>query len=205
MIQRTAHTHRLSPIRVRSALTLLCALALALVPAVASADHHEGDAEHDHAAGTDLATVLMGDFDRASSHFVELAEAIPAEHYSWRPAEGVRSVSETLMHVAGANYGLGQALGTEPEGGMMERADLEMLEEITDRDAALAKLNESVAFAKAAIEGATGKSGDEMLPAFGTEMPRSRVLMILDTHMHEHLGQLIAYARSNGVVPPWSQ
>jgi len=172
---------------------LAAALVLAAVPALA---HEEGTA-----GAVDLAATLGADFERTSGRVVQLAEAIPADKYGWRPAEGVRSVSEAVMHVAAANFALASALGVAPP----EGADLENLEKVTDREQVLATLKTSIDHAKKALEGAEGTDYNRTVNAFGFEMPAARAVVILAAHSHEHLGQLIAYARSNGVTPPWSQ
>ena len=172
---------------------LAAALVLAAVPALA---HEEGTA-----GAVDLAATLGADFERTSGRVVQLAEAIPADKYGWRPAEGVRSVSEAVMHVAAANFALASALGVAPP----EGADLENLEKVADREQVLATLKTSIDHAKKALEGAEGTDYNRTVNAFGFEMPAARAVVILAAHSHEHLGQLIAYARSNGVTPPWSQ
>lgn len=178
-----------------TALVTVC-LSLAAVPALA---HDEGAT----APAVDLAATLGGDYDRVSGRLVQLAEAFPADKLGWRPAEGVRSVSEAVMHVADANFQLAAAFGVAPPEGI----DLEgqKLEQITDRDQVIATLKTSIEHAKQALAAAEGTDLNRPLKVFGFEMPAARVLVILDTHAHEHLGQLIAYARSNGITPPWSQ
>jgi len=173
---------------------LAAAFVLAAVPALA---HDEGESS----GAVDLAATLGADFERTSGRVVQLAEAIPADKYGWRPADGVRSVSEAVMHVAAANFALASALGVAPPDGV----DLENLEKMTDRGQVLSTLKTSIEHAKKAFEGAEGTDFNRTVNAFGFEMPAARAVVILAAHSHEHLGQLIAYARSNGVVPPWSQ
>lgn len=142
---------------------------------------------------------LMANFDDAATKLMSLAEAIPADKYDWRPAEGVRSVSETLMHVAGANYFFGSQFGAEMPENVRE------LEKITDKDEVVKTLKASFEAAKKAMGSTMDADLDKVheLP-FGKFSSRS-MLLLMATHAHEHLGQTIAYARSNGVVPPWSQ
>jgi uncharacterized damage-inducible protein DinB len=182
----------------RPALATVLAAAFAVLGAAPALAHGEGEAA---APAVDLAAVLGGDYDRVSGMLIQLAEAFPADKLGWRPAEGVRSVSEAVMHVADANFRLAASLGVAlPEG-----LELEGLEAITDRDRVLATLKTSIEHAKQALAAAKGSDLDRKIQVFGFEMPAAQVLVILDTHAHEHLGQLIAYARSNGVTPPWSQ
>jgi len=134
--------------------------------------------------------------------FLGLAEAMPAGKYTWRPAEGVRSVSEVLLHVTGANYGIPRFLGTPPPAGF-DPSGFE--KSTTDKTAIISKLKESFAHFRQAIEKLAPTDGDKPVKMFGRDTTmRGALLMALD-HLSEHLGQSIAYARMNGVVPPWSQ
>lgn len=182
-----------------SILTALAAVLLATVllaaPAALATETAPDSAEADAVAGA-----ILGDFDRATGKLVQLAEAIPADKYSWRPTEDVRSVSEALMHVVQANYGLSAALGVAPPEDLPEDP-----EAITDKARVVEMLKASVAQARQALEETGAGDLGEMRQAFGREMPAATVALILLGHNHEHLGQLIAYARANAVVPPWSE
>lgn len=181
---------------VRSSALAFVMAAACLALAAPTLAHDEGEA-----TAVDLAATLGGDYQRVAGRIVQLAEAIPADKYGWRPAEGVRSVSEVVMHVATANFRLASSLGVAaPEG-----LDLEGLEQVTDHDQAIATLKSSIENAKKALTASEGSDLTRTVHAFGFDMPASQALMILDSHAHEHLGQLIAYARSNGVTPPWSR
>ena len=93
----------------RGTALLVCLVLSFTTPALA--EHHEGE-------GSMFTGTLAGNFEFVSGRLVQLAEAMPDELYTWRPAEGVRSTSETLMHVAGANLGLPMMLGVAPPEGM---------------------------------------------------------------------------------------
>src|SRR3989454_9891121 len=54
----------------------------------------------------------------AETKLLRLAEAVPAEKYTWRPGEGVRSVSEVFLHVAAGNYGILRRGGAQPPEGL---------------------------------------------------------------------------------------
>jgi uncharacterized damage-inducible protein DinB len=153
------------------------------------------------AAPTGYRAEVISDIEGIGKKLVDLATAMPAEKYGWRPAPGVRSVSEVYMHVVGANYLLPSFLGAKlPEG-----FDREMEKSVTDKAKVIEWLKKSIENAKAAVLSASDADLDKKVKAFGREMTERRVLMIVQTHMHEHLGQSIAYARSNGVTPPWSE
>ncbi len=171
-------------------IAVLFAVAL-LVATVAPvfAESHEG------AAGAAYGRNLEFVGGRAA----QLADAIPADKYGWRPMEGVRSVSEAIMHIAGANYFFAGRMGTPPPEGV----DLQNMEKITDKAecvAALKKSNEHLAKAFAAVQDPKANAD-----IFGREGTVEDMMLIAIGHVHEHFGQLIAYARSNQVVPPWSQ
>jgi len=181
--------------RVVPCLVAAAAVAAAALPAVPALAHDEG------AAMPDMKSTYMRWWDRAAGQVQSLAEAVPADKYGWRPAEGVRSISEAYMHVAAANYGLSRALGAAvPEG-----VDPGNLESVTEKAAVLAALDASLSHARSALEAmATDQLGEEV-ELFGMKLTKGDVTMILLGHLQEHLGQSIAYARMNGVVPPWSE
>lgn len=139
------------------------------------------------------------DYELAVRKLYGLAKAVPAEKYGWRPGEGVRSVSESLMHVAEANYNLAGFLGVE------KPADLPAeLEKVTDKDEVLKLLKSSIAQVRKAV--AMHKDTDldgTIIEFFDNKVPARQMFFILLGHTHEHLGQMIAYARSNEVAPPW--
>jgi len=153
------------------------------------------------AAPTGVRGEILAQFDDAATKLLQLAEAIPQEKYAWRPAAGVRSVSEVLMHVTGGNpFILGMAgvpalAGLPPDG---ERT-------VTDKAQVIEQLRRSSEYVRAAIRGMPDADLDEPATLFGRPSTKRNVLFLTATHAHEHLGQLIAYARTNGVVPPWSR
>lgn len=145
---------------------------------------------------------FLGQFESSMSKFVALAKAMPADKYGWSPGPGVMTVSRVYGHVARYNYyypasSMGVAAPTS--------LGLDSLEQMTRKAEVVALLEGSAAHVRAAV----GKMSDEQLAKpttlYGRTVPQWAVLLQLVAHMNEHLGQSIAYARSNGVVPPWSQ
>lgn len=142
---------------------------------------------------------VIGQVEFAGGRIMDLAKAIPAEKYGWRPAEGVRSIGEVVMHVAGGNYYL---LGMA---GIKGKEMAKDYEKETDKDKILAACKESMDWTKEMVTKMPDSDLETKVKIFGgMESTKRNVLLILVGHHHEHLGQLIAYARSNGVVPPWS-
>lgn len=144
---------------------------------------------------------LLADLENLEGKIVGLAEAIPADKLDWRPASGVRSVSEALMHTAGGNFFYPTLLKITPPAGV----DMENLEKISDRDKVVSTLKQSFEHIKSWINNTSDEKLSESINMFGRETTISGALHAALSHNHEHLGQLIAYARSIGVTPPWSQ
>jgi uncharacterized damage-inducible protein DinB len=178
------------------------ALAVALVAVAAP-----GSAE-DASAG--FMADFTADFERVGGRLAELAGATPQDKFSWAPSDEVRTVSEVYVHIVFVNTFLPMALGAAPPEGMDMSEDMnpmelmkKMEETITTKDDVIAKLNESFAYAAKAVPTITDL--ETTVETFGFPGTKRAYLLILLTHAHEHLGQSIAYARSVGVVPPWSQ
>ena len=146
--------------------------------------------------------VFLKSYSRETDKLVSLAEAFSEEGYAWRPAEGIRSVREAILHVASANYGIGSMLRKEVPKGLNPRG---FEKSITTKTETIEVLKNSIQFAKAAVRGLDEASLTEVINLYGSESSRMGAVDILGRHAYEHLGQLIAYARSSGVVPPWSQ
>jgi uncharacterized damage-inducible protein DinB len=134
--------------------------------------------------------------------FVRLAEAIPADKYTWRPAVDVRSFAELFLHVSSANYSLYKLVGTPPPAGI----DLKTLEKsTTDKAKVIATLKDSFAHARKAIAAMPDSDLDKSIDWFGGKNSQRGILLFIVRHGAEHLGQSIAYARFIGVVPPWTE
>lgn len=137
----------------------------------------------------------------AESKLIQLADAMPQNKYAWRPGKGVRSVGEVYMHVATANYGLPTFVGVAPPAGF----DFQTFEKSQTTKADISRtLKESFAHMKGALTNATDEDMEKPAEFFGMKTTRRGAFLLLLSHAHEHLGQSIAYARMNGVVPPWT-
>ena len=174
------------------------AFVLVLAAAAVSAPRANGD---EAAAVSGFRADVIGNMDYAAKELVSLAEAVPAEKYSWRPAPGVRSISEVYMHVAAGNYYLASIAGVK----MPEAFDREMEKKVTDKAKVIEALKKSIAHARSAVESTPDPDLETKVKFIGRDLSKRAIFLILAGHIHEHLGQSIAYARSNGVVPPWSE
>jgi len=144
-----------------------------------------------------------GQLSYAAGKIMQLAEAIPEDEYDWAPEEGVRSVSGVLHHVISANYFFATKLGaTLPAGVNMQTLEQDLK---TKADLASA-LKQSTDLIVGAIKNVDDASlGNKVEFPFPGEFTTTSAILIALTHCNEHLGQLIAYARSNHVTPPWSE
>ena len=160
------------------------------------------DAAAREAAAGELAS-FIADIETMEEKFLALAEAFPEDTYTWRPMEGVRSVSEVLMLIANEGYGFApRALGGEAA---MSREESGELNSITDKAEVIGHLTKGFAHAKMELQGIDPSTLIGSRELFGQERTTPDLILFVAGDMHEHLGQLIAYARTNEIVPPWSE
>lgn len=194
------------------ALPLLAVVAAGCAaPADAPADA-PGEGETAEPMGTDAQTMvdhLLTQTNDARDKIMGLAQAIPEEDYGWRPMEGVRSVAEVFQHVAADNYLLPAIAGLPaPDATGIILEDYSTVQAYENRTATK---DEIVAELGASFDHLATAAGlirsdlDAEYQAFGSDFTGGSLWTLTVTHLHEHLGQAIAYARSNEVVPPWSQ
>lgn len=176
-------------------LKLFAALAAFSLPFVATAGDHE---KSELPLANKIIAMSLHD---AADKVLQLAEAIPADDYGYRPMEGVSDVSEVLMHLAGANYYIANMLGHALPDGVNPRE----LGKGAEKGELIAIYKDSVKHVKKAIKMVSAEDMAEVIEFWGRTAPRGRLALIAADHQHEHLGQLIAYARANEVVPPWSK
>ncbi|MDT0605410.1 DinB family protein [Croceitalea rosinachiae] len=151
----------------------------------------------DNLAQATIKGVLTGN----QGQVVQLAEAFSEDQYDWRPSEGVNSVGEALLHVAGANYYLAMKMGFPPP----EDVDMMAIGKITGKDNIIAALKKSNEFVLSKIMMVENDDLSTEVDFGFAKMNKMGGLLAMMEHNGEHKGQLIAYARSNGVVPPWSK
>ncbi len=144
---------------------------------------------------------IQRQLDDAEQKLIQLASVVPPEKFGWQPAPGVRSFGEVCLHVAGGNYEIGAMWGMKVPAGV----NLEKIEQQgADKGNAVAAMRVSFEQVRESIAAMPDSEVEKSITYFGH--PGTVRLALIETavHAHEHLGQAIAYARMNGIVPPWT-
>lgn len=149
----------------------------------------------------DMKAQALLDLQGVNKKCVDLAEVIPTDKLAWRPSADSRSFAEVFLHVAGERYGILSMMGANPPAGFKAK---EFEKSTTDKDRIVEDLNQSWDFTDKAINGMTNADFAKLMPKLGPQANEGDVIYILVADAHEHLGQLVAYARQNGIVPPWT-
>ena len=177
-------------------LTAIAALVLINPIFAHSGDHHEkSDAEYDP-----FIELMLGQVAFMEGRLTSLAEAIPADKYDWRPAEGVRSTGEHFAHMIGASYGIPALMGAE----MPSHINMEIEKTLKTKEEIVKVLKESFGAVAKFLKGYDTANYEKMVKTPFGEYNQRTMILIINNHYHEHLGSLISYARSYGVTPPWS-
>lgn len=156
----------------------------------------------DHTAPSyDMKGQALLDLGNVQKKFVDLANTLPADKLTWRPSPDSRSFAEVFLHVAGERYGILSLMGAERPTGFDGKA---LEKSTTDRAQIIAELTKSWDFTQKTINGMSNADFAKLLPKLGPKANAGDVVYILVADAHEHLGQAVAYARENGIVPPWT-
>jgi hypothetical protein len=184
---------------------LLFLLTLSLVSTAsikASAQSQDAAGGADHTAPSyDMKAQSLVDLERVQKKFVDLLNVVPADKMTWRPSPDSRSFAELFLHVAGERYGILSLMGAEKPAGFDGKT---FQKSTTDKTQILAELNRTWEFAQKAINGMTNADFAKLIPKLGPQANAGDVVYILVGDAHEHLGQAVAYARMNSIVPPWT-
>ena len=161
-------------------------------------------------SGTTVSTLtsdLASDLSSVEKKLVDLANEIPESKYNWHP-EGARTVRQVLLHIAADNYVMPAMLGHAPDPATGITTDYATGQAFEARnlpkDSVVAELTKSFAFIKQSLAATSPAKLGEPVTMFGQPFTGQSAWILAVTHVHEHLGQMIAYARSNGIKPPWS-
>jgi len=149
------------------------------------------------------------DVNEVQKKLMDLARAIPEPAYAWRPS-GARSVGEVLLHVASDNYLIPVMMGKPaPAATGISATDMKTVEKYEKRKLSksqiVSELEASFGHLHVAMGLTTDANVTEKMNFFGQDFTRQRAMLATVTHLHEHLGQMIAYARGNKIAPPWSR
>jgi uncharacterized damage-inducible protein DinB len=189
--------------KMRPRQTLSLALSLALTSLAVAAHAAAPEAAPKGAFQSDV----LGQFDDASKKVLALEEAVPQNKFTWRPAPGVRSISEAYLHIAFGNYAVIKfATGKEPpaDAGWEMNPD-KWDKKTTKKEEIKAILEKSMEHVRVSVKALPDADLDRKFNFFGNEITVRAGLIALVGHTNEHLGQSVAYARANKVVPPWSK
>src|ERR1022692_4426135 len=168
----------------------------------ASAQNSGMAASADHTAPSyDMKAQALQDLQGVQKKFVDLANTLPADKFTWRPSADSRSFAEVFLHVSGERYGILSLMGATPPAGFDGKT---YEKSTTDRAQIVEELNNSWEFAQNAINSMTNADFAKLLPKLVPQANAGDVVYILVADAHEHLGQSVAYARENGIVPPWT-
>ena len=157
------------------------------------------DSAHAQGPPAELGQGWLPEFALTSRNLLALAEATPPEKFAWRPGKGVRSIAEVYMHLALGNYFLLGRAGVTPP---IELSKLPKEAAVTSKPEVIKWLRDSLDAVSKAYATADRQKKVQL---FGKDTTADGVFLRILIHNNEHLGQSIAYARMNGVVPPWSQ
>ncbi|MFZ0770425.1 MAG: DinB family protein [Candidatus Sulfotelmatobacter sp.] len=142
-----------------------------------------------------------GEWKHVSQQLIALAEATPAEKFAWRPAPGVRSTNEVYMHIALANFYLLSVTGPKMPADLKE----EMEKTVTSKPEVIGWLKRSLDAVKVAHLAVKPSDLERKVHIYDRDATVDGMYLRIIVHANEHMGQLIAYARMTGVVPPWSK
>src|SRR5215470_2112858 len=193
--------------------TVVCHAILLLFAALLSAAQGQN--------ASSLKAEYLDDFAETCKHLDQLSQAIPANKYAWRPGAGVRSVSEVYVHVANGNFLLLSLTGvklpseyfpnlpvnakSKPDMQAVFKRMGELEKTVSDKDAVTRMLKSSLDEVRDRFSQLTAAELDQSADFFGEKTTVRRIYLRIFAHVNEHYGQSIAYARVNGIVPPWSQ
>lgn len=181
---------------------LLNTLAVTLLLASSTATFAQGESQTKPAAATPASgprAEFLKELDNVEKKMVSLAEAMPQDKLTWRPMEGVRSVSEVYMHMAGSNFRFTQSLGIKPPAGVEGDP-----EKITDKAKVVETLKQSFTQLRQAATNTPDADWDKTITVSGRSINVREAFFRQALGLREHLGQSVAYARMNRVVPPWT-
>lgn len=159
-----------------------------------------GSLSAQESTGDPFIDLMIGQVAFGGGRIMQLAEAIPADAYDWSPSDEVRNTGQVIVHLLSSLYFIPSMMGAEIPGNITR--DLEKT--LTDKSEILANLKSSLEFVSGFLKSYDTANYEKIVKTPFGEYSQRMMILIINNHIHEHLGQLIAYARSNDVTPPWS-
>ena len=145
---------------------------------------------------------MLRHFEESMSKVISLAGAMPADKYNWKPSAEAMPVGHVYAHIARYNFAyITNEMGAPAADGI----SLDTLEAMRNKEQIVQLLRRSADHVKRSVAAMPNPQLDKSTTLYGRSVPQWAVLVQLVAHMNEHLGQSIAYARSNNVTPPWSR
>ena len=142
-----------------------------------------------------------GEWKHVSQQLAALAEATPTEKFAWRPAAGVRSTSEVYMHIVMANFYLLSVTGPKLPADLKDDAE----KTVTSKADVISWLKRSLEAVKEAHLAEKPEDLQRKVHVADRDATVDGMYLRILVHANEHMGQLVAYARMTGLVPPWSK
>ena len=139
---------------------------------------------------------------------VSLAEAMPADRYDFRPSQGeftgVRTFGEQVKHLATMIY-ITAAIVLEEQSPYGPGTNDNGPDEVRGKAQIVDYLKASIAYARRAMASLTEQNALDALKTYFGSQPRTEVAAGVIYHSYDHYGQMVVYARMNGVIPPSSR
>ena len=175
---------------------------------VLSAFTRPGSGDVAEAVPSPFTETLARDVATLESKLVSLAEAMPDEAMGWAPSEDVLTSAEVFMHIAAYNYYYPSMAGAPIPAGARVTSEYATVSEFQNKarthDELVADLRTSFEHLASSVAAVTADRLEQETEVFGRATTVQAAWFGTVTHIHEHLGQLVAYARANGITPPWS-
>jgi uncharacterized damage-inducible protein DinB len=183
------------------ACALLAAVSVSQAATPGAQSGQSAQSEDKTAPSYDMKAQAALDLDGVNKKVISLAQALPQDKYNWRPSPDSRSFAEVFLHVSGERYFILGLMGAAPPAGFDGKT---YEKSTTDKAKIIDELNKSGDYTQKTIAGMANADYAKLLPKLGPQANEGDVIYILVADAHEHLGQLVAYARVNGIVPPWT-
>jgi uncharacterized damage-inducible protein DinB len=182
--------------------SLFCLAVIGLVPLPAQTQVKPAEQAAAAVPASGVRAEFLNELKTQEDKFLALARAVPADNYTWRPGEGVRSFSEVFLHVAAANYNLPKVFGVQPPAGFKVQG---FDKSTTDKVKVIDALKGGFAHMREAVMNMPDGEVEKQVDWFGAKSTYRGVMLFIIRHNAEHLGQAIVYARMNRIVPPWTE